>query len=86
MSGRCVTLDSTGLLAYRSSKLRSKLESAKGDTFSGTVITDFLYGAEDGSELEASMDEINQYAAVREWTSKQWTDLLQKYFDSRVAR
>ncbi|KAJ7038105.1 Metalloenzyme, LuxS/M16 peptidase-like protein [Mycena alexandri] len=61
-------------------QLRSKLESAKGDTFSGTVITDFLYGAEDGSELEASMDEINQYAAVREWTSKQWTDVLQKYY------
>ncbi|KAJ7487689.1 Metalloenzyme, LuxS/M16 peptidase-like protein [Mycena galericulata] len=61
-------------------QLRSKLESAKGDTFSGTIINDFLYGAEDGSELEASMDEINQYAAVRLWTSKQWTDLLQKYY------
>ncbi|KAJ7619113.1 Metalloenzyme, LuxS/M16 peptidase-like protein [Mycena polygramma] len=61
-------------------QLRSKLESAKGDTFSSTVITDFLYGAEDGSELEASMDEINQYAEIREWTSKQWTDLLQKYY------
>ncbi|KAJ7169964.1 Metalloenzyme, LuxS/M16 peptidase-like protein [Mycena filopes] len=61
-------------------QLRSKLESAKGDTFSSTVITDFLYGAEDGSELEGSMDEINQYAAVRGWTSKQWTDVLQKYY------
>ncbi|KAJ7630999.1 Metalloenzyme, LuxS/M16 peptidase-like protein [Roridomyces roridus] len=61
-------------------QLRSKLESAKGDTFSGTIINDFLYGAEDGSELEASMDEMNQYAAVRKWTSKQWTDLLQKYY------
>ncbi|KAJ7293661.1 Metalloenzyme, LuxS/M16 peptidase-like protein [Mycena rebaudengoi] len=61
-------------------QLRSKLESAKGDTFSGTVITDFLYGAEDGSELEGSMDEINQYAQVRKWTSKQWTDLIQKYY------
>ncbi|KAF9270307.1 hypothetical protein L218DRAFT_952466 [Marasmius fiardii PR-910] len=61
-------------------QLRSKLESAKGDTFSGTVITDFLYGAKDGSELGPSMDEINQYAEVRKWTSKQWTDLLQKYY------
>jgi Zn-dependent M16 (insulinase) family peptidase len=58
--------------------LRSKLESAKGDTFSGTVITDFLYGAEDGSELGPSMDEMNQYAALRKWTSKEWTNLLQK--------
>ncbi|RDB28821.1 hypothetical protein Hypma_015435 [Hypsizygus marmoreus] len=61
-------------------QLRSKLESAKGDTFSGTVITDFLYGAEDGSELKDSMDEIKQYAALRGWTSKEWTDLLEKYY------
>lgn len=44
------------------------------------MITDFLYGATDGSELEASMDEINQFAEVRKWTSNQWTDLLQKSF------
>ncbi|KAK7064154.1 Metalloenzyme, LuxS/M16 peptidase-like protein [Favolaschia claudopus] len=61
-------------------QLRSKLESSKGDTFSGTVITDFLYGAEDGSELEAALDEIEQYDAVRKWTSTQWADLLQKYY------
>lgn len=66
-------------MTYGALQLRSKLESSKGDTFSSTVITDFLYGAEDGSELEGSMDEINQFAEVRKWTSKQWTDLLQKY-------
>nr|GAT54909.1 predicted protein [Mycena chlorophos] len=61
-------------------QLRSKLESAKGDTFSGTIIADFLYGAEDGSDLEASLDEIRQYAALRTWSSGQWTELLQKYY------
>ncbi|KAF9460806.1 Metalloenzyme, LuxS/M16 peptidase-like protein [Collybia nuda] len=61
-------------------QLRSKLESAKGDTFSGTIITDFLYGAEDGSELKDSMDEIKQYAILREWPSKRWTDLLRQYY------
>ncbi|TFK41069.1 Metalloenzyme, LuxS/M16 peptidase-like protein [Crucibulum laeve] len=61
-------------------QLRSKLESAKGDTFSGTIITDFLYGAEDGSELYPSMDEINQYEELRTWKSSQWTDILQKYY------
>ncbi|KAJ4001026.1 Metalloenzyme, LuxS/M16 peptidase-like protein [Lentinula boryana] len=60
--------------------LRSKLESAKGDTFSGNVITDHIYGAEDGSELGPSMAEFETYAAVKEWTSIQWTGLLQKYF------
>ncbi|KAF8078531.1 Metalloenzyme, LuxS/M16 peptidase-like protein [Lyophyllum atratum] len=61
-------------------KLRSKLESAKGDTFSGNIITDFLYGAEDGSELKDSMDEIKQYAELRDWLSASWTKLLQKYY------
>ncbi|KAF7436910.1 hypothetical protein PC9H_003744 [Pleurotus ostreatus] len=61
-------------------QLRSKLESAKGDTFSGTIITDFLYGKEDGSDIADSMDEINQYAQVRNWTSDQWTGILKKYF------
>ncbi|KII93562.1 hypothetical protein PLICRDRAFT_49603 [Plicaturopsis crispa FD-325 SS-3] len=61
-------------------QLLSKLESAKGDVFSGTIITDHLYGKRDGSELKDSMDEINQYAALRKWTSKQWTDLLRKYY------
>ncbi|KZT05962.1 uncharacterized protein LAESUDRAFT_701454 [Laetiporus sulphureus 93-53] len=61
-------------------QLRSKIETSKGDTFSGTIITDFLYGAEDGSELDPSMDEINQYAQLRKWSSKNWTDLLRKYY------
>jgi Zn-dependent M16 (insulinase) family peptidase len=60
-------------------QLRSRLESAKGDTFSGTIIADFLYGKEDGSELPISMDEINQYAALKTWSSNQWAGLLQKY-------
>ena len=60
-------------------QLRSQLESSKGDTFSGSVITDFLYGAEDGSELRSSMDDINEYATLRKWSNKQWTDLLEKY-------
>jgi Predicted Zn-dependent peptidases, insulinase-like len=62
--------------------LRSKLESAKGDTFSGTVIIDFLYGSEDGSDLKSSMDEVNQYADLRKWSSDMWTSLLKKYASS----
>ncbi|KAI0756614.1 Metalloenzyme, LuxS/M16 peptidase-like protein [Daedaleopsis nitida] len=61
-------------------QLRSKLESSQGDTFSGNVITDSLYGSEDGSDLAPSMDEINMYAELKKWTSKQWTDLLRKYY------
>ena len=43
------------------------------------MITDFLYGSEDGSDLAPSMDEINYYAQLKKWSSKQWADLLRKY-------
>ena len=59
-------------------QLRSKLESSKGETFSGNVIGDFLYGAEDGSDLKAAMDDIAYYAELRTWPSDQWTGLLKK--------
>ncbi|KAI0330572.1 hypothetical protein GY45DRAFT_1323517 [Cubamyces sp. BRFM 1775] len=61
-------------------QLRSKVESSQGDTFSGNVITDSLYGSEDGSDLAPSMDEINLYAELKKWTNKEWTDLLRKYY------
>jgi len=61
-------------------QLRSKLESSKGDTFSGSIITDFLYGAEDGSDLGPSLNELQYYAKLRQWSEKQWVDLLKRYF------
>jgi Zn-dependent M16 (insulinase) family peptidase len=59
-------------------QFRSKLESARGDVFSGTIIDDFLYGETDGSELPEAMDEISAYDTLRGWTSEQWTSLLRK--------
>lgn len=59
-------------------QLRSKIESSKGDAFSTTIITDFLYGKEDGSELRQALNEIEGYEVLRKWSSKQWTDLLKR--------
>lgn len=59
-------------------QLRSKIESSKGDAFSTTIITDFLYGKEDGSELQQALNEIDDYDVLRKWSSKQWADLLKK--------
>jgi Zn-dependent M16 (insulinase) family peptidase len=59
-------------------QLRSKIESSKGDAFSTTIITDFLYGKEDGSELSQALNEIDGYGVLRKWSSKQWADLLKK--------
>ncbi|KAJ3568798.1 hypothetical protein NP233_g5473 [Leucocoprinus birnbaumii] len=61
-------------------QLRSKLESAKGDAFSTSVISDFLYGAADGSDLSAALDDMNYYAELRTWDSDRWTNLLKKYY------
>ncbi|KAF5390191.1 hypothetical protein D9757_002846 [Collybiopsis confluens] len=61
-------------------QLRSKIESSKGETFVGSIISDVLYGTEDGSEISANLAEFEYYSAVKAWTSKQWTDLLQKYY------
>lgn len=58
----------------------SKLESAKGETLSGALITDFLYGAPDGSDLPDALDEIKYYGTLRTWSSKDWAKLLTKYF------
>ena len=62
----------------RSVQLRSILETSKGGHFSKNIITDVLYGAEDGSELHSSMDEITIYNILRTWTSSQWGALLSK--------
>ncbi|KAL1738927.1 Metalloenzyme, LuxS/M16 peptidase-like protein, partial [Schizophyllum fasciatum] len=61
-------------------QFRSKLESSKGDAFSDSLITDFLYGAEDGSDIKRTLEEDTWYTQLRAWDSKQWTDLLAKYY------
>lgn len=65
-------------------QLRSKLESAKGDTFSGTVINDALYGAQDGSDLPAAFDEMKRYDELRKWTSDDWINLLKRFVAYRT--
>ena len=59
-------------------QLRSKLESTKGDVFSGAVISDFLYGPQDGSGLGKACDEMALYDVLKGWSSKEWADLLRR--------
>lgn len=42
------------------------------------MISDFLYGRLDGSQIEEAMDEIKQYNVLRRWSSKQWSDIIDK--------
>jgi Zn-dependent M16 (insulinase) family peptidase len=59
-------------------KFRSKVESNGGDTFSTTMIANFLYGRSDGSQVEEALNEIKFYNTLRTWSSEQWADLIQK--------
>ncbi|KAI0307721.1 Metalloenzyme, LuxS/M16 peptidase-like protein [Multifurca ochricompacta] len=61
-------------------KFRSKVESDGGDTYSSTMIRNFLYGRSDGSQIEEALDVIKHYDKLRTWSSKQWTNLIRKYF------
>jgi Zn-dependent M16 (insulinase) family peptidase len=61
-------------------QLRSKVEADGGDAFSSTMIGNFLYGRLDGSQIEEALDEIKLYNLLRTWSSKQWTELIEKYF------
>jgi Zn-dependent M16 (insulinase) family peptidase len=42
------------------------------------IINDFLYGDADGKDLPASLEE--HYDTLKSWTSKQWADLITKYY------
>jgi hypothetical protein len=63
-------------------QLRSKVEADGGDTFTPTMIANFLYGPLDGSQIEEALDEIKLYNTLRTWSSKQWGDLIEKCADS----
>ncbi|PSS37563.1 hypothetical protein PHLCEN_2v579 [Hermanssonia centrifuga] len=76
-----VDMDRMAMLIDRDERqLRSKVESSKGDTFSGNVITDALYGAENGADLGPSLEEIPRLDELRKWTNEDWVNLLDKYY------
>lgn len=61
-------------------QLRDKVESDGGDAFSSAMIANFLYRRLDGSQIEDALDEIKHFNALRTWSSKQWSDIIDKYF------
>ncbi|KAH7318836.1 Metalloenzyme, LuxS/M16 peptidase-like protein [Rhizoctonia solani] len=61
-------------------QLKSTLESDGGDAFYPGLITDFLYGEEDGSKIAPLLAEMKRYEELEMWTTKQWDNLLTKYW------
>lgn len=56
----------------------SALESSRGDIFSGAIISDFLYGQEDGESLHSALDEVVLFTRLATWSETEWVDLLRK--------
>ncbi|PWY97140.1 hypothetical protein BCV70DRAFT_219707 [Testicularia cyperi] len=61
-------------------KVLSGLETKPADSFADLLITDFLYGQRTGEDLHRALDDMNRYDELLTWSSKQWTDVLQKFF------
>lgn len=57
----------------------SRLESSKGDVYSDTIVSDFLYGKENGDDLPLAMDDIGLFDKLVAWSGEQWADLLNRY-------
>ena len=66
-------------------QFRSRIDSLKGDAFSMTVISDFLYGKEDGSELHQALNELDRFDVLKKWSSKQWANLLKKLWSNNMS-
>ena len=72
-------LERMAMVLHRDERwLRNEVESSIGDALSKAIVTDFLYGKEDGSELRQALSKIDHYEVLRKWTSEQWSDLLKK--------
>ncbi len=64
-----------------SSKLKYILQAEKSsNSLAESIISDFLYGKEDGSELKSQTADLKEYDILSNWTSEQWINILRKYF------
>lgn len=59
-------------------QLRSSLENSKGRYLYSKVISDFRLGAEDGSELQDTLDPYRFHNELLKWDSRDWVALLRK--------
>lgn len=57
-------------------------ERAPENTLVTTCITDFLYGDDEGKSLAASLENLNDFTKLDQWTQDQWQSLLTRVFVS----
>lgn len=54
------------------------IETDAADTLQTVILTDALFGAEDGSDLGPSMAGMTRYGTLSSWTASDWAALLSK--------
>jgi Zn-dependent M16 (insulinase) family peptidase len=60
-------------------KLLDGVEKNAGEALNMDVLADFLFGREDGKDMEAGLKDMQYYAQLRQWSASQWLDLLKTY-------
>jgi Zn-dependent M16 (insulinase) family peptidase len=60
-------------------QLLESIETDAADTLSQGVLTDALFGNENGSDLGPMMATMSQYDVVGAWSSTEWVTLLSKF-------
>ncbi|CAI4036225.1 hypothetical protein SMKI_15G0630 [Saccharomyces mikatae IFO 1815] len=48
--------------------------------FSSAVITDYIYGSEDGSSLVSSLKDLSDFDSLLQWSQQDWESLLRSIF------
>ncbi|KAK4699612.1 presequence protease, partial [Phenoliferia sp. Uapishka_3] len=63
-------------------QLLNAIETDAADALMNSILTDALFGAEDGSDLAPQLSE-EDYTVVAGWSAKDWQDLINYYYVSQ---
>lgn len=76
-----IDLDRMTMVLHREQrKLLNTLEKDAADALTYSLLSDFLFGAEDSSDLPKSLDDIKRFKELLSWDAKKWGNLLEKYY------
>jgi len=68
----------TMVLHREQRKLLNTLEKDASDALTYSLLSDFLFGKEDSSELPESLNDVKRFKKLLTWSASQWGDLLEK--------
>ncbi|KAK9896120.1 zinc metalloprotease [Cystobasidium minutum MCA 4210] len=75
----------TMVLNREQRKLLNTLETDASEALITTLLSDFLFGAADSSDLPESLNDTERYKALQAWSAEEWAELLKKYYVERPS-